>query len=52
MANKVIHGHVDGEKRTYHFHIGLQNIQPDIHKYLVQYKFLNSHRQDHIQLRL
>ena len=21
--------------RTYHFHIGLQNIQPDIHKYLV-----------------
>ena len=38
--------------RTYHFHIGLQNIQPDIHKYLVQYRFLHSHRQGHIWLRL
>ena len=38
--------------RTYHFRIGPQNIQPDIHKYPVQYMFLHFHRNGHIQLRL
>ena len=37
--------------KTYNFHIGLRNIQADIHKYSVQYRF-HFHRQGHIWLRL